>query len=163
VRGDADAKRAVCLSATASGTGQIALRKRIASLAFLHTAIFPADPDVRKAYFRRFLSPIDGVPIAACRITYAGGKTIDVPIRVGMEVGNWRPTRGAAYQHRCPYLLRLATEECRRSTPGGTDAVLYVYEWPNPHPGSRIDAIELTHTGVEATYALLALSARETK
>jgi hypothetical protein len=135
----------------------------VASLAFLHTAIFPTDADARKTFFKRFLRPVDGVPVATYRIVYAGGQTLDVPIRVGMETGNWLPTRGADYLHRCPYILRLATERCRKETPGATDAVLYVYEWPNPHPGRRIDSIELRHSGVEAAYALFALSSRGVK
>jgi len=106
---------------------------------------------------------VDGVPVVTYRVTYAGGQSIDVPIRLGMEVGNWVPSRSAEYLYRCPYILRLATERCRKNSPGATDAALYVYEWPNPHPGRRIDAIEPIHTGVEADYALMALSVRSAK
>ena len=69
---------------------------------------------------------------------------MDVPLRVGMEVGSWQPTRGAGYLSRCPYILRLATAHCRKTSPGATDAQLYVHEWPNPHPTWRIDRIEVT-------------------
>ena len=160
VPGGPQAERAIYLDAHTARAGPVRLGRKAASLALLHTVVFPADTDARKAYLNRFLRPVDGVAAAVARITYAGGEGVDVPIRVGMEVGSWLPTRGAAYLHRCPYIRRLATQRCRRESPGGADVCLYVYEWPNPHPARRIDAIELTHTGVEAAYALLAVSAR---
>ena len=159
-RGNTGEPWAAHLTAQSPAAGPLQLKLRAESVAFLHAGIFPTDPDRRKAYLKRFLAPCVGVPVATVRVTYAGGKQVSVPLRVGMEVGSWRPTRHGEYLYRCPYILRLATEECRRKTPGATDTVLYAYEWVNPHPSWRIDAMAIGHAGVEADYALLAVSTR---
>ena len=159
VRGDGDAKRAVWLTGGAE-PGPVTVKKKAASLAFLHTAVFPHDPAARKKFLRRFMVPVDGVPVAACRVSYAGGKTAEVAIRIGMEVGSWLPTSEGEYLLRCPYIFRLATDQCRRNSPGAADAVIYVYEWRNPYPTYTIEKVEFSHTGIEAAYALLALSVR---
>ena len=156
-------KRVAYLTQDTPRAGPVRVHRKAASVAFLHTAVFPDDPKVRKAYLHRFLAPVAGVPVAAARFTYANGDVCEVPLRVGMEVGSWRPTRGGDYLHRCPYILRLVTEECRKTQPGATDVVLYAYEWVNPRPQWRIDAMEVVHSGVEAAYALAAVSTRGSK
>ena len=163
VAGEADTPRAVYLTSDGEGSAVLQLRKKAPSLAFLHTAVFPADDQERQAYLKRFLAPNEGAPIAMCTVTYAGGGTRQFPIRVGMEVGNWLPSNGGEYLVRCPYVLRLATETCRRERAGDADVALYAFEWANPEAGRRIDSLELTHVGGPAAYALFALSAREPK
>ena len=160
VGGKAGAKRAVYLTKDTPRVGPIAVSREVESVAFLHAAVFPADTKVRKAYLKRFLAPVDGLPVVTYRVMYANGQAVDLPIRVGMDVGHWLPTRDGEYLHRCPYICRLATEHCRKTSPGATDVALYAYEWPNPHPDWCVDAIELSHKGDEAAYALLALSTR---
>ena len=152
--------RAVYLQETAKSAA-IPIGRRVASLLLLHTAIPPAAGDARKQYLKRFLAPNEGVPVAELRVTYAGGVERIVPLRVGMEVGFWQPTRGSEYLVRCPYLLRFPTALCQERHPGSTDAAAYVHEWVNPLPRAKIETIELRHTGTEAAYALFAISARE--
>jgi len=157
--GDA-ASRAVFISSGSGEPVEIPIARRAASLIFLHTLILPADEKGQKAFFKRFLRPPVEVPITNCRVSFTDGKSQQVAICAGREAGNWLPKRNAEYLHHCPYIYRLATEKARRTTPGATDIVLYVYEWPNK-TGKEIASIQLSHTGTEADYALLALSTRD--
>ncbi len=152
--------RAVYLEAGQESAG-IPVGRPAASLLLLHTAVPPESAEARKTYLARFLAPNEGVPVAELRVVYEGGVERTVPLRVGMEVGFWRPTAAAEYLVRCPYLLRFPTAQCLAQQPDSTDAVAYAYEWVNPLPDTRIDRIELRHTGTEAAYALFAVTVRE--
>ncbi len=156
-----DENEALYLTAGAVEAGTIEVRRKAASLVFLHTVVFPADRDARKQYLQAFLAPNEGVPIVDVEIGYADGRTLVVPLRVGMEVGRWLPENNGEYLVRCPYILRVPTRKSRRETPGKANSVLYVYEWPNPRFRSRIDSVRLRHRGDAADYALLALSTRD--
>ena len=153
--------RAVYLTAALPESASVPVNRRIASLALLHTAVFPTTAALQKTFQQRFLAPNEGVPVVTCRVTYQGGDVIDVPLRIGMEVGNWLPANDGEYLVNCPYIFRLATAQRREQNPGTADAVLYVFEWVNPEPGKSIEALRFTHAGIEASYALLAVSARE--
>lgn len=146
--------------ADSAATAAIPIGRTAASLLLLHTAVPPEPGDAHKQYLARFLAPNEGVAVAELRVLYAGGVERTVPLRVGMEVGFWRPTASSEYLVRCPYLLRFPTAQCQTQHPGSTDAVAYAYEWVNPLPRAEIESIELRHTGTEAAYALFAVSAR---
>jgi hypothetical protein len=162
VSGGPEDNRAIYLTATTPRSEPIKLRRNIASIAVLHTAVVPTAPDARKTFLQRLLAPVDGVPIATIRLHYAGGATEDIPVHYARDICNWRPTRNAEYLYRCPYLLRLATDQCRRETPGAADAVLVLFEAPVPRSG-RVDAIEFIHSGTEADYAIVAVAVRDRK
>lgn len=143
---------------TASVT--VAVGRPAASLLLLHTAIPPTAEAAREAYLKRFLVPNEGVAVSLMRVHYEGGRSVDVPLRAGMEVGFWRPREQSEYLVRCPGLLRVATASCRRETPGDTDAVVYVLEWPNVETKATVAAVEFVHAGTEAAYAVLGISTR---
>jgi hypothetical protein len=145
------------------GEARLPVGRRVASLLLLHTSVPPEDADARRTYLKRFLAPNEGVAVVELRVNYADGTQETVPVRVGMEVGFWRPTRSSEYLVRCPYLLRVATPRQQKQNPDSPDAVAYVYEWPNPHPDTPIRSVQFRHTGTEAAYGLFALSAREPK
>jgi uncharacterized C2H2 Zn-finger protein len=159
---DMPSDRVLVLGADAVASAAITVKRSVASLLFLHAVCFPRDAAERKEYLKAFLAPNEGVAAVTVQVEYAGGETRDVPIRVGMEVGSWLPERSGEYLVRCPYLLRVPTAACRKQTPGQADSVLYAFEWENPEPRRRIEAVRIRHHGGQATYALVALSARET-
>jgi len=131
-----------------------------ASLLVLHAAIPPTAEAARTSFLKRFLVPNEGVEVSRMRVHYDGGKVVEVPLRAGMEVGFWRPQGQSEYLVRCPGILRLATESCLRERPGTTDAVVYVFEWPNVDAGAAIASVEFVHAGTEAGHAILGLSNR---
>jgi hypothetical protein len=140
---------------------EIPIDRKAASLLFLHTSVPPEEAEARKKYLKHFLAPNEGVPVVEMQVTYDGGMEERVPVRVGMEVGFWRPTRGSEYLVRCPYLLRVSTAGQAKQNPESPDAVAYAYEWPNPRPDTAIRSVRFRHTGTEAAYGLFAVSVRE--
>lgn len=163
VPGEPTAARCIYLTERVPSSRPIPVGKPAASLVFLHAAILPKSSSGRAALFRRFIRPPDGVPIATCRVTYDDGNQVNVPLRLGVEVGSWLPSRKSEYLRRCPYLFRLATQKARRTIgPDAADVVLCAFEWPNA-TGRSVHSVELMHAGTEADYALVALSLRSTR
>ena len=140
--------------------GPVKLGERISDLALLHTAVFPGGKKERKVFFKPFLAPNEGVVIAELRVAYADGTSLSVPLRIGMEIADWRPQATSEYLVNCPHIVRFPSESCRADAPGTTDGVAYLFHWVNPRPRSRIESVGVHHTGGAASYALFAISAR---
>jgi hypothetical protein len=157
---DIPQEQVLVLDQDSTGPVTIPLNRSVASVLFLHAVGFPQDAAARKAYLKAFLAPNEGVPVVTVELLYADGGQAEIPIRVGMEVGSWLPERAGEYLVRCPYILRAPTPICRKETPGKSDAVLYVFEWPHSQPKRRVRELRIRHHGGAAPYGLVALSAR---
>lgn len=103
------------------------IEKKARSIYFLHGAAYP-HKDAGAIY----------------TICYADGKTVEIPIRGGQEIGNWwEPKDG---------------ELCRVAWHGpnlaAADVGLLLYAWQNPHPDTMISSIRFTSTKSKMTVAI---------
>ncbi len=69
-------------------------------------------------------------------VTYADGRTLEVPIRLGTEVGDWLTRK--------PAELPGARVAWQAPTKGGRKTVLYHVPWANPRPDVRIRSVAVT-------------------
>ncbi|MCK5801944.1 MAG: family 20 glycosylhydrolase, partial [Lentisphaeria bacterium] len=140
--------------------GPVKVGGRISDLALLHTAVFPTEKKARKAFFKPFLAPNEGVVMAELRVAYVDGTALSAPLRIGMEIADWQPRAASEYLVNCPYILRFPSESCRTDAPGTTDAIAYLVHWINPRPHARVESVSIHHAGGAAPYAWFAISAR---
>ncbi|MBI5723458.1 MAG: hypothetical protein HZA50_05830 [Planctomycetes bacterium] len=114
----------------------IPIKQKADALFFLHT-FNPKNETVNWSKDRRITAP----PVAfKYVITYADGKTADVPVVWGQGVGNWRekepgPLMGSVIAWVGP--IEKDTE--------GRKAVLYSMQWDNPRPDAEIASVDVVY------------------
>jgi hypothetical protein len=79
-----------------------------------------------------------GVKIGAYVIRYADGKRQQVPIRAGVDVGDWWESGAGATEAQVAW-----TGSCAAAAGAGTRVRLYMVRWENPRPAVKISQLEV--------------------
>ena len=151
--------RAIMLRGTGSTTEAesvraIPVRRKADMLHFLHT--FNPGPEVvawhEKAVAARETGdkPPDRITVFHYALTYADGRTLDIPVRWGEGVAGyvrdwWNPADG--FVHDLAW-AKVAWER-KAELNASRGLVLYAMEWPNPRPDVEIAAIDIVSDNTE--------------
>ena len=109
----------------------IIVKERARSLVFLHAMSLDEPTSDMKNY-------------GNYRVTFASGKTVDVPINGG-NIAHWLP--GSIYKNGWGFKMTyrmdavLAWQGC---TPAGKEIGLHAYEWINPSPEDTIASVDMS-------------------
>ena len=135
---------------SAAGVAGILVKRKAASLVFLHTCMTKRNDHRRE--------------IARYTIHYAGGESEIVPVRFGEHIAGWVQTgigiRDYVGWQIGPGYLAKASLAYHRKNARGERMTLQAYEWVNPYPASDIESIdaEITAHDVGVRLAVLAVS-----
>lgn len=109
------------------------LRETVASLAFLHATLYPADP---------------GQPVGAYHVRYDDGSVETIALNYGINIRSWDD----------PAIARQAPGGWMGKSESGLPAALRVFVWTNPHPERTIRNITFSTDHQYASPALFGLS-----
>ncbi len=140
-------------SATVSEVKGIQVGRQADALFFLHTARLGAACRKQIAPGRKGPLPEDRHPtVFVYRVHYADGRQVEVPVRAGIEIGDWRRGRVET--------LPRASVAWRAPLEQGDEAGVYAFQWANPRPGTPIASIDLVTSddGKWGAPALLAIT-----
>jgi hypothetical protein len=86
-------------------------------------------------------------------VKYADGSTAAIPMRTGIEVGEWWE----------PKDMTQALVAWRGRNPAKDNVGFYLFEWANPHPDKKIDSIVFRSTNNTAVPILIGITASPKK
>ncbi len=136
----------------------VPIGKNVRGLVFLHTAAAPA-PQTKRLHQRFFRENTShyGMPVATYRVRYVDGTEVEVPVKLGWNVGLWN-----GYE---PARIVPGARAFWTSQTGGDDAAsdgcAWTMEWKNPKPDVAVKDVSLAAEGTEATIVLLGITAVE--
>ena len=113
-----------------SVVGDIPVGGKIRALYFFHTAGWP------------------GGPAMTYRIHYVSGKTLDVPVLTGRDIGNWWTSHDAKMRKFMAWENRLGRG-------------FYCMEWVNPHPEGEIRSLDIVSPDAKIIPIVIGISAEE--
>jgi len=125
------------------------------ALYFLHA--FHVTSEERKAFYKRWVPYLFGIPVAVYEVVYEDGSREEVDVRFGLNILDVCPPLA-----RCRFMSEVRYSWQGR-TSSGKPAFLSQVEWVNPRPGKTIASISLRSTGTEAVPIVVAISARGVK
>jgi len=128
----------------------IPVREKLKALVFLHAATsMGARPSLTLGFYR---------------VRYEDGSSAKIPICYGHNIGPWIYSLGTGNKRMNSYYgdghLDFCRLACQGRTAMGEKTGLYVYEWVNPHPDTKIVSIDMeVSVDRDIRVALVALSA----
>jgi hypothetical protein len=156
------------LNAAEQKNAIIKLDRKTASLILLHAAHL--DKKDSKTFWDRknYGDPMEGKKIVKYAVDYADGTTAEFSINYGWNIGEWliEPNSKvdvfAKYVADSRYIWEGKTAHAQTKNIDN-DIAVYQYEWVNPFPEKTVSSLKPESADKHISYALLAVSSRETK